>query len=153
MLHWPWKHARIYFCQASKVNSPDLPITCSLKIFMSWVFMMILITYVHFMLGLNLRERRGWTTLPLASFVGSKTRGTIINNTLITCHKWIYIMEYLTRPSLFFGFWKKNISDFLLLFPSLRERCSILFFLLFIFRIRVWVTPDPLKYFIKLYVP
>ena len=46
--------------------------------------MMLLITYFQFILGLGLKERRGWTTLPLAYFVLSIARFIIIDNTVRT---------------------------------------------------------------------
>ena len=49
---------------------------------MVWVFMMIQITSVLFILGLNLKEIRGRTTLPLASFVRKKTRGNSLNHNM-----------------------------------------------------------------------
>ena len=64
--------------------SLDLPITCCLPTFMALVFMMLLITYFQFILGLGLKERRGWTTLPLAYFVLSIARFIIIDNTVRT---------------------------------------------------------------------
>ena len=72
---------------------------------------------------------------------------------LETCCTWIYLTEHLTKSSLFFGFGKESISSFLLIFSSLREWCSLLFFLIFLFGILAWGTSDPLKYFTKLYVP
>ena len=84
MLQWPWTCARISSFQASKVNSLDLTITCCCPIFMAWVFMMLQITSVLFLLGLNLKYIRVWKTLNLVSFVGSTTRGTIINHKVRT---------------------------------------------------------------------
>ena len=79
------------------MNIPDLHITCCLPIFMAWVFMLLQITYVLFILGLNLKERRGWKTLPLASFVVSLTRVTIINHTVrtIRCLKLLFLLTNL----------------------------------------------------------
>ena len=54
MLQWPWTCASISFFQASKVNSPYLPITCLRPIFMAWVLLMLHIIYVRFILGINL---------------------------------------------------------------------------------------------------
>ena len=51
---------------------------------MAWVFMVLLITPVQFILGLNLKEGRGLATLTLASFIGSMTRGAIIKHTVRT---------------------------------------------------------------------
>ena len=56
--------------QTSNMNILDLPITYCRPIFMAWVFMIIPITCVQFILILNMKERRGQKTLPLASFVG-----------------------------------------------------------------------------------
>ena len=61
--------------------------------------------------------------------------------------------EHLTRSSLFFGFGKESLSSFILLFSSVQERCSLLFFLPFLYILQTRGTPDPLKYFTKLYVP
>ena len=95
MLQWPWTCARISSFQASKVNSLDLTITCCCPIFMAWGFMMLQITSVMFIHEINLKEIRGWTTFPLASFVGSITRGAILNNTgkTITCLGFLFFLK------------------------------------------------------------
>ena len=59
----------------------------------------------------------------------------------------------LLDPLYCFGFGKESLSSFLLLFSSLQEQCSLLFFLLSVFIIRAQDTPDPLNYFTNLYVP
>ena len=69
------------------------------------------------------------------------------------CRVWIYLTDNITISSLFFGFGKEIISSFLLFFSSLRERCSLLLFILYSFRIQARGNPDPLKYFTKFYIP
>ena len=60
MLQLSWSSARIFFCQASKVNRPDLPFTYCLTIFMAWVSIMLQITPVHFILGQKFRKISVW---------------------------------------------------------------------------------------------
>ena len=63
-------------------------------------------------------------------------------------HEYI-LQRILLDPLYFFGIEKESLSSFLLLFLSLQERGSLLFFLLFIFEIRARVALDPFKHFIK----
>ena len=51
---------------------------------MAWVCMMLLITSIQYIFGLNLKTIRGQTTLTLASFFGSITRGDILNHKVKT---------------------------------------------------------------------
>ena len=110
MLTWPWTCSRISFWEASKVNSPELTITCCLPIFMAWIFMMLIITSVQFIFGLIWNEKRGWTKLPLASLVGSMKRGNILNNTVrnIICLELLFLLRtvvFRTRIMQWPGFW------------------------------------------------
>ena len=68
------------------------------------------------------------------------------------CLTWIFLTEHLTRSSLFFGSGKEVFPSFLLIFSSLRERCYLLFFILFVFIIRARGNPYPINYFTKFYV-
>ena len=94
VLQWLCTCDIMSFCHYSNLNSPDLPITCCLPIFMTWVLMMLQITYVLFVLGPNFKERSVWTTLPLAYLVGSMKRVDIPNYTIrtIICLKFLFLL-------------------------------------------------------------